>query len=80
MNLLFYLQGGVQLASDATTDSLSMGADGSTPDESIIEEMIDSRYINGPLLILSVLAVYIFFERVMAIDGHQAGSGGPTPF
>jgi len=67
MNLLFYLQGGVQLASDATTDSLSMGADGSTTDQSIIEVMIDSWYINGPLLILSVLAVYIFFERVMAI-------------
>jgi len=67
MNLLFYLQGGVQLASDATADSLAMGADGSTTDQSIIEVMIDSWYINGPLLILSVLAVYIFFERVMAI-------------
>ena len=67
MNLLFYLQGGVQLASDATADSLAMGADASTTDQSIIEVMIDSWYINGPLLILSVLAVYIFFERVMAI-------------
>ena len=67
MNLLFYLQGGVQLASDATADSLAMGADAGTTDQSIIEVMIDSWYINGPLLILSVLAVYIFFERVMAI-------------
>ena len=67
MNLLFYLQGGVQLASDATADSLAIGADAGTTDQSIIEVMIDSWYINGPLLILSVLAVYIFFERVMAI-------------
>lgn len=66
MNLLFYLQGGVQLTQDTLADSLA-AAEGGTADQSIIEVMIDSWYINGPLLILSVLAVYIFFERVMAI-------------
>lgn len=66
MNLLFYLQGGVQLTQDTLADSLAT-AEGGTADQSIIEVMIDSWYINGPLLILSVLAVYIFFERVMAI-------------
>lgn len=67
MNLLFYLQGSVQLGQDMVADSLAAGGDGGTADQSIIEVMIDSWYINGPLLILSVLAVYIFFERVMAI-------------
>jgi biopolymer transport protein ExbB len=37
-------------------------------EESIIDVMIDSWYINGPLLILSVLALYIFIERVMAVN------------
>jgi biopolymer transport protein ExbB len=66
MNLLFHLQGSVQLTQDALADSLAT-AEGGTADQSIISVMIDSWYINGPLLILSVLAVYIFFERVMAI-------------
>lgn len=67
MSLLFYLQGGVQMGQDAVADSLAAGGADGTADQSIIEVMIDSWYINGPLLILSVLAVYIFFERVMAI-------------
>ncbi|MCB0761975.1 MAG: MotA/TolQ/ExbB proton channel family protein [Flavobacteriales bacterium] len=54
------------MAADSTMTDPSMAGQGFKED-SILDVMIDSWYINGPLLILSVLAVYIFFERTMAI-------------
>ncbi len=70
MKFLFFLQeSGLSVNGEQTDAAGEMveNMDGYT-EQSIIDVMIDSWYINGPLLILSVLAVYIFIERVMAIN------------
>lgn len=67
MNPLFYLQtGGITVGDETTTEAGEIAAE-SVKNQGIIDVMIDSWYIMGPLLILSILAVYIFFERSMAI-------------
>lgn len=69
MRLLASIQGGVDIATDPNnTDPSNLDNVQGLAEESILDVMIDSWYINGPLLILSVLAVYIFFERTMAIS------------
>lgn len=71
MRLLFYLQQGDLnvggMPADSTLTDAAMAGQGFKED-SVLDVMIDSWYINGPLVILSVLAVYIFFERTMAIS------------
>ncbi len=66
MSLLFNLQGNVSIQ-DPVAEGAANGVPTLQVEEGIIDVMIESWYINGPLLILSVLAVYIFIERVMAI-------------
>lgn len=69
MSLITFIQGSVELTGDTAEQTTEMleGAEGYA-EQSIIDVMIDSWYINGPLLILSVLAVYIFIERTFAIN------------
>jgi biopolymer transport protein ExbB len=66
MSFLLFVQNEIA-GGAATGDALADAALEGFKEESIIDVMIDSWYINGPLLILSVLAVYIFLERVLAI-------------
>lgn len=69
MRLLAFIQGGVDITGDPTnTDPSPLDNIEGFAEETVLDVMIDSWYINGPLLILSVLAVYIFFERTMAIS------------
>ncbi len=68
MNPLFYLQNGGVTIGDETTNTATEVAEEAVKTEGIIDVMLESWYIMGPLLILSILAVYIFFERSMAIS------------
>jgi len=68
MNPLFYLQSGNITVGDETTQGATEAAEEIVKSQSIMDVMIDSWYIMGPLFILSILAVYIFFERSMAIS------------
>ncbi len=70
MSLLFYTRQGdlnIGQGADSTATDMAMAGQGFQED-SVLDVMIESWYINGPLIILSVLAVYIFFERTMAIS------------
>jgi len=67
MNPLFYLQNGGLTVGDETTNTATEVAEEAVKTEGIIDVMLESWYIMGPLLVLSILAVYIFFERSMAI-------------
>lgn len=67
MKLNFLLQAGITVGEKAGEVAEATGNEGYTT-QNIIDVMIDSWYINVPLIILSVLAVYIFFERTMAIN------------
>jgi len=68
MNPLFYLQNGGLTVGDETTNTATEVAEEAVKSEGIIDVMLESWYIMGPLLVLSILAVYIFFERSMAIS------------
>ena len=70
MSLLTFIQGGVEITGDQAAEGAETLAEGvqGYAEQSILDVLIDSWYINVPLLILSVLAVYIFFERTMSIN------------
>ena len=68
MSLLFKLQGDLNVQDAADQADGATGVPTLEVEENIIDVMIESWYINGPLLILSVLAVYIFIERIMAVS------------
>ena len=70
MSLLTFIQGGVEITGDQAAEGAEIAAEGvqGYAEQSILDVLIDSWYINVPLLILSVLAVYIFFERTMSIN------------
>jgi biopolymer transport protein ExbB/TolQ len=68
MNPLFYLQNSGLTVGDETTNTTTEVAEEAVKSEGIIDVMLESWYIMGPLLVLSILAVYIFFERSMAIS------------
>jgi len=69
-NLLFYLQEGAINIGGQEAGGTEPGqlAEKTEEVQTIFDVMKDSWYIMGPLVILSVLAVYIFFERSMAIS------------
>lgn len=68
MSLISKIQdAGLDLADQNTGVELAGDVQGFA-EKSILEVMINDWYINGPLLILSVLAVYIFIERTMAVN------------
>lgn len=66
MKINFLLQS-LTVGGESDTTEVVTDAAGYTT-QNILDVMIDSWYINGPLVILSILAVYIFFERTMAIN------------
>lgn len=72
-NLIIFLQQGID--TEAIRDSLDqMSAEGGPTEETIsIWQLITDGgwYIMGPLALLSIIAVYIFFERTFAITRAQ---------
>jgi len=68
MNPLFYLQNGTLSVGEDTTEAATTAVEEAENTQGIIDVMLESWYIMGPLLVLSILAVYIFFERTMAIS------------
>jgi len=67
MKLNFLLQAGITVG-EKTEESVEAIDSAGYTTQNILDVMIDSWYINVPLIILSILAVYIFFERTMAIN------------
>ncbi len=76
-NFLFYLQSKITVGEEQSGAAISAdtAAEPVEKVQTIFDVMMDSWYIMGPLLILSILAVYIFFERTMAISRAMKEEG-----
>lgn len=68
MDFLFFLQENLTVGGQAAADSVSLPA--ATTEEGIdfVQEFINGLYIYIPMLILSFISVYIFFERSQALN------------
>lgn len=66
-NLLLQNEGGNPVDGQTAAEASELVENANAPQD-LIDVLIDSWYINGPLLILSILAVYIFIERLSAIN------------
>lgn len=68
MDFLFFLQENLTVGGQAAADSVNLPT--ATSDEGIdfVQEFINGLYIYIPMLILSFISVYIFFERSQALN------------
>lgn len=68
MRLLSVFLQNLNIGSGAVEEVVASAGPSGYREQGIVDVLIDSWYINGPLLVLSVIAVYIFLERSMAVN------------
>ncbi len=69
MDILFFLQDGLTVGGGAVSDAVNTPIAAAASSEiNFLDEFIKGSYIYIPQIILSIISVYIFFERTMAIN------------
>ncbi|MFY7971149.1 MAG: MotA/TolQ/ExbB proton channel family protein [Flavobacteriales bacterium] len=75
MDFLFFLQENLSVGSQAASEVVNQPIAAPAEGVDIVKEFIKGSYIYVPQIILSIVSVYIFFERTMAINKAMKDEG-----